>query len=250
MAAPRQVTSFGLIALLLTACGATEVVVPQRSAREDGLAAATDNTVVETTEALNDKNNDVDPQLTFERKEPLRASVLIAGDRDGSMGCRVLTESPRPTCSGGWGIKLSLTREELEAAGVAVLDINKEAGLWTSKGRVLVKVAPPFTFVPEFGLTVGKVLSMANDDGPPDPYRPQDILQGSGELALGGADSDATDRPRRELEAALSPRGTVFLVNDANYTLVVTLLPLVEQTRDLLVRSVAGEMRVTSLLTE
>jgi len=244
----RLVTWCGVALLLVASCGTDQRVESGSAVPDSDTSTGPVESVASTTTTGGD-SDDADPQVFEGPTENLSGSLIIIGSRDAATGCRVVTESVSPGCSGGWSVRLNVTREELEAAGVEVSEINKATGLWMSVTRVVVTVAPPFAFEPGFGLTVGSVVQMAADKNPPDPYQPQETLKGTGRLAPGGGESEDVEKARTDLQFALSPDGTVFLVDNETHFLVVTMLPLTDESRQLLVDSLDGEIRVTVLLT-
>lgn len=264
----RLVTSSSFAILLLASCGTDQRMQSSSQgsspsddapSTEADVAPTTQGSVAPTTIGIDassttgvSDSGEVDPQFAEEYTTNLRGSLMIIGDGDTAIGCRVVTESVVPGCSGGSGVRLDLTRKDLEAAGVGVSEISKETGTWMSDTRVDIVLAPPFTFVPTFGLSVGAVVQITPgaDDAEGDPFRPQETIQGTGYLAQGAGDSEDVEKARTDLQHALSPFGTVFIVDNATHFLVVTMLPPAGESVQLLVDSLMGEIRITSLLTQ
>ncbi|HQZ35491.1 MAG TPA: hypothetical protein PK020_13785 [Ilumatobacteraceae bacterium] len=245
----RPVISCGVALVLLASCGNDQRVESDSPVSASDASTAPVESVASATSSGAD-SSDPDRQISEGPAENLSGSLIIVGSDVAATGCRVVTDSLPPACSGGWSVRLSVTREDLLAAGVEVSDVDKEAGLWMSATRVEVTVAPPFTFEPGLGLAVGSVVEIAPDKDSDDPYKPQESFEGTGDLAPGGGDSEDVEKARIDLQYALSPDGTLFIVDNETHFLVVTMLPLTGKARQLLVDSLKGEIQVTVLLTQ
>jgi hypothetical protein len=243
-------------ALLTASCGrvdqTTEGATPQTGAptsTSEGSARTEPSSTI-LSPGVNETSAIVDPKADLEiagREGAFQANLFVMYTGDVILACPALGDAAFASCSGPTFVLNEDPKELLNAlSSVAVKTrpaFDAVPDSWASLEQLAMSLSGPFEVLPRQGIGV----SAAAIVGTATEGREPSILEGSGTMKSGGPDDPKIVERLIELGSAISPSGSVTIVDNGTYWLAYSAFPLSREAQKRLVEALGGPIHLQSV---